>query len=108
MVDTTTKFVSVSIYTVAQQNLDAFEASTRALIEQNVTLLEGFLEGAVLIDEQQTQLLIVTQWDSKKAWISANWEPRIGRAVASFATDATAYDVRTYLPVTIVRSAQRS
>jgi hypothetical protein len=105
MSDTSTKFVAVSIYTVAARNLAAFQASTRDLLEQNVASLEGFREGAVMTDEEQTQVLIVTQWESKQAWINAEWEPRIGKAVANLVTDAKAYDLRTYVPVTIVRSA---
>jgi hypothetical protein len=104
MIDTRTKFVAVSTYTVAAQNLEAFQASTRETIERNARVLDGFCGGAVMTDEQQTQVLIVTEWDSKHAWIEAQWEPRIGKAVASFVTDATTYNLRTYLPVTIVHS----
>jgi hypothetical protein len=105
MIDTRTKFVAISVYTVAQEHLGALQASARASMEENIASLEGFREGTVMTDENQTQVLIVTSWDSKNAWIDAHWEPRIGKAVADFVTDASAYDVRTYVPVTIVRSA---
>jgi hypothetical protein len=104
MIDMRTKFVAVSVYTVARENLAAFEASTRVTIERDTPQLGGFCEGIVMTNEEQTQVLIVTQWDSKQAWISAEWEPRIGKAVAGFVQDATAYDVRTFVPVTIVRA----
>lgn len=104
MIDVTTKFIAVSIYTVATENLSAFEASARSTIERDAAVLNGFREGVVMTSEDRTQVLIVTQWDSKQAWVSAEWEPRIGKAVAGFVKDATAYDVRTFVPVIVVRA----
>ncbi|HTZ53954.1 MAG TPA: hypothetical protein VMB20_02740 [Candidatus Acidoferrum sp.] len=105
MIDSRTKFIAVSIYTVATKNLSAFETTARSTIERDTVVLNGFCEGIVMTNEEQTQVLIVTLWDSKQAWVSAEWEPRIGNAVATFTEAATAYDVRTFVPVTIVRSA---
>jgi hypothetical protein len=104
MIDMKTKFIAVSIYTVTTQNLAALEASARSTIERDAALLDGFCEGIVMTNEEQTQVLIVTLWASKQAWASAEWEPRIGKAVAGFVQGATAYDVHTYVPVTVVRA----
>jgi heme-degrading monooxygenase HmoA len=104
MVDMRARFVAVSIFTVAPQNLSALEASARSTIEQDVPGLHGFCEGIVMTNEEQTQVLIVTQWDSKSSWINAEWEPRIQNAVAAFVTNATGYDVHTFVPVTVVHS----
>jgi quinol monooxygenase YgiN len=103
MIDMHTKFVSVSLFTVAPERLSALEDAARATMEQQVHQLAGFREGIVMTDEDQTQVLIVTQWDSKDAWVRAEWEPTIGRAVAAVAKDAAAYNVRTFIPVTLVR-----
>ncbi len=104
MIDITTKFIAVSIYTVATENLAALEASARSAIERETSTMTGFREGIVMTNEEQTQMLIVTLWDSKQAWVGAQWEPRIGKAVAGLVKDATAYDVRTFVPVTVVRA----
>jgi heme-degrading monooxygenase HmoA len=104
MIDITAKFIAVSAYTVATENLAGFEASTRSTIEHDTLVMRGFREGIVMTNEEQTQVLIVTLWESKQAWVDAQWEPRIGNAVAEFATGATAYDVRTFVPVTVVRA----
>lgn len=104
MIDLKTKFVAVSVYTVTTENLAALETSARSTIEQDAAVLNGFCQGIVMTNEEQTQVLIVTLWDSKQAWVSAEWEPRIGKAVAGFVQGSTAYDVRTFLPVTVVRA----
>lgn len=104
MVDIRAKFIAVSVYTVATENLASFEASARSTIEHDTLVMRGFCEGIVMTNEEQTQVLIVTLWDSKQSWVGAQWEPRIGNAVAEFVTGATAYDVRTFVPVIVVRA----
>jgi heme-degrading monooxygenase HmoA len=103
MIDMRTKFVAVSIYTVAPERLSAVADAARSTMERDVHRLAGFREGIAMADEDQTQVLIVTQWDSKDAWVRAEWEPTIGKAVANLVEDAKAYNVRTFVPITIVR-----
>ncbi|MGB6986477.1 MAG: hypothetical protein WBD74_10940 [Candidatus Aquilonibacter sp.] len=104
MIDLSTKFIAVSVYTVAAENLAGLEASARSTIERDAAILHGFREGIVMTNEEQTQVLIVTLWDSKQAWVSAEWEPQIGKAVAGFVSNATDYDVQTFVPVVVVRA----
>ncbi len=104
MIDRRTKFIAVSIYTVASEKRDAFEASARSTIERDASVLNGFCEGIVMTNEEQTQVLIVTLWDAKSAWANAQWEPRIQNAVAEFTLGAKVYDLHTFVPVTIVHT----
>lgn len=104
MIDMRTKFVSVSIYTIAREKLSAFEAAARSTIERDASVLGGFCEGIVMTKEDRTQVLIVTLWDAKEAWAKAQWEPRIQGAVAEFTLGANTYDLHTFVPVTIVRA----
>jgi hypothetical protein len=103
MIDMHTKFVAVSLFTVVPEKLSALEDAACTTMERQVHQLAGFREGIVMTDEDQTEVLIVTQWDSKDAWVRAEWEPTIGSALAAFAKDAAAYNVRTFIPQTIVR-----
>jgi heme-degrading monooxygenase HmoA len=105
MIDLDTKFVAVAIYTVPSDKLATLIGVLRAALERDIPTLSGFREGIVMTDEEQTQVLIVTQWDSKSAWARAEWEPKIGEAVAASAKDATTYTVRTFIPKTVVRPA---
>ncbi|HEX8806032.1 MAG TPA: antibiotic biosynthesis monooxygenase [Candidatus Aquilonibacter sp.] len=102
MIDMRTKFVAVSMYTVTPDKLSAMADTTRGTMEREVRGLAGFCEGIVMTDEEQKQVLIVTQWESKDAWARAQWEPTIGRAVADAVEGATAYNVRTFVPITVV------
>lgn len=104
MIDLQTRFVAVSVFTVAGQKLAGLIDTAQKSMQREVASLEGFREGVVMTDEDQSQVLVVTQWDSKNAWIRAEWEPRIGSAVSAFAEDATAFNVRTFVPAIIVRA----
>ncbi len=104
MIDMRAKFVAVSIYTVASGKRTAFEASAQSTIERDASALDGFCEGIVMTNEEQTQVLIVTLWAAKDAWAKAQWEPRIQDAVAQFTMGAKAYDLHTFVPVTVVRA----
>ncbi|HTV93814.1 MAG TPA: hypothetical protein VMG98_13950 [Verrucomicrobiae bacterium] len=106
MIDVRTKFIAVSIYQVEPENFAAVTQAATQTIERDVVTLAGFFEGMVMADEARTRVLIVTQWSSKHAWAQAFWEPRIGKAVAEFVRDATTYEVQTFEPLTIVRTAE--
>jgi heme-degrading monooxygenase HmoA len=103
MTDMRTKFVAVAMYTVEPERLSAFADAARSTMEREVHRLPGFCEGIVMTDEEQKQVLVVTQWDSKNSWARAEWEPTIGDAVARSVQGAAAYSVRTFVPITVVR-----
>lgn len=103
MIDMHTNFVAASTYAVASEKLSASEDAARTAMEQRVHRVAGFRGGIVMTDEERTEVVIVTLWDSKESWVRAQWEPTIGDAVAEFVQGARAYDVRTFIPVTVVR-----
>jgi len=105
MIDVKTKFIAVSIYTVTAKNFAALAEAAAKTMQHDVPTVQGFCEGVVMADETQTRVLIVTQWLSKQAWSQANWEPRIGEAVATLVQDARSYDVQTFEPLAIVRTS---
>jgi len=106
MIEVKTKFVAVSTFTIAPENITSFSEAARAVMEHDLPTVEGLCEGAVMTDPERTTVLIVTQWDSQHSWARANYEPRIGAAVAGFVQGAMHYDVHTYEPITIVRSTR--
>jgi hypothetical protein len=103
MIDVKTRFIAVSTYHVAEENFAKVTEAASRLMEEEVSQVEGFFEGAVIIDEAKTRMLLVTQWSSKHDWAQAFWEPRIGDVVAGFVEHATKYEVQTFEPLTIVR-----
>jgi heme-degrading monooxygenase HmoA len=105
MIDMRANFVAVSIYTVTTEKLAALGEAARATIAHDLASLDGFYEGIVMANEAQTQVLIVTLWDSKEAWARAEWEPRVGKAVAAFVTDATHFTELTFTPIAVVHKA---
>jgi|HubBroStandDraft_4_1064222.scaffolds.fasta_scaffold414257_1 heme-degrading monooxygenase HmoA len=103
MIDVKTRFIAVSTYHVAEENFATVTEAATRLMQREIPELAGFCEGAVIVDEAKTRMLLVTQWSSKHDWAQAFWEPRIGDAVAAWVEDATKYEVQTFEPLTIVR-----
>lgn len=105
MIDAKSRFISLSSYTVAPENIPTFTDAARTAMEHDVAAVEGLLAGIVMVDDvDPSAVLIVTEWDAKQSWVHANYEPRIGAVVAGFVQGAMHYDVHTYESVTIVRN----
>ncbi|HTV92226.1 MAG TPA: hypothetical protein VMG98_05880 [Verrucomicrobiae bacterium] len=104
MIDSKTKFVAVSIYTVKANSFSALTEAASETMQRDLPTLDGFCEGIVMADEMKTRVLVVTQWTSKHDWAQVHWEPRVGAAVANFVEGSTSYDVQTFEPITVVRA----
>ena len=100
-----TKFVSVLIFTTKPDDLPVFERESKLVLERMTPLLDGFIEGVVMANEQKTEVLIVSYWESRHAWSAAQWDRDVGRAMGDFVGSAENFDVRTYEPILIVHSA---
>ena len=57
-------------------------------------------------DETKTQVLVVTQWESRHAWAQAHWDQDIGNGIVALVESATSFDVHSYDPIAVVRLAK--
>jgi heme-degrading monooxygenase HmoA len=103
MIDPKTKWISILAFTVAREALREIGRQASDIMARKGPLLNGFIEGIVMADETQTQLLIVTQWESQAAWSSHQWDEEISETLGSLVETSTAFEFHGYEPITIVR-----
>jgi heme-degrading monooxygenase HmoA len=105
MIDIKTKFISVLIFRVSPDDLPEFARESSIVMQRRVPLISGFVEGAVMANEEKTECLIVTQWHSRDAWGAAQWNESMESALANLVESARAWEVHTYEPITVVRAS---
>lgn len=103
MIDVKTKFVSVVILTIESGDLPSFSREATLAVQRRAPLHHGFIEGVVMTNEERTELLIVSQWETRDDWAAAQWDADIGRTIGDLAENASAFRFRSYEPITVVR-----
>ena len=103
MGETTAGFVCLTIVDLAPSDFDRVSQQTAHTAQTRAPLVPGFIEAAVLGSEDKTRLLIFSHWTTRDAWAVAQWDDELGRAVADLAKSATSYDVRSFVPIAIIR-----
>jgi heme-degrading monooxygenase HmoA len=91
--------VSVVTYDVTPQNMEAVVLHARQLLEDTGSTLPGFIEGALLTTEDQTQIILMAHWESRDAWARAEWNEQISRGVAALYEETASFTVRLYREV---------
>ena len=105
MIDVATKFVTVQIYQLDPGDLPGVARVAKLVAEERAPTINGFIQCVIMANEQKTQMLIVSLWESREAWSAAQWDDELGRVVAEEVETSTAFDFKTYEPITIVRAA---
>ena len=82
MIDAKTKFVAVHSYGINPDDLSGMAHEMQLLAERRAPLMNGFIECVIMANQERTQLVIVSLWESQHAWGAAQWDQEIGRVVA--------------------------
>lgn len=104
MIDVRTKFVSVLVFTVNPDDLAGFAREATLAVQRRAPLFHGFVEGIVMANEDGTQMLIVSQWQSRGDWSAAQWDEELGRTLSDLVVGASSFDIHSYEPLTVVRA----
>ena len=73
-------FVAATICELAAGDFDRVSKEAVEHTERHAPLVPGLIEAAVLEGDGKTQLLILSQWESRDAWARAQWDEEVGRA----------------------------
>jgi heme-degrading monooxygenase HmoA len=106
MIDVKAKFVAVVIFQVNPGDLPGMAREVQRTVDRKLPTLNGFIGSVVMSNEEKTQLLVVSLWESRDAWSLAQWDQEIGRTVTDEVETAKSFEVRTYEPITIVRAGE--
>jgi heme-degrading monooxygenase HmoA len=61
--------------------------------------LPGLIDVSLLRNEESTQLLVVSRWESEEAWSRSRWNEQMGKVQTDLVEDAKSYDVRSFVPI---------
>ncbi|MGA8840440.1 MAG: antibiotic biosynthesis monooxygenase [Candidatus Aquilonibacter sp.] len=105
MLDVKTTFIAALVFTIDPKDVVTFGEAAAQLVQRRGSAAPGFIESVVMADETKTQVLVVTQWESRHAWAQAHWDQDIGNGIVALVESATSFDVRSYDPIAVVRRA---
>jgi len=105
-IDDTTRFVSLLSFELGSEDVDAMVREVRHAIEQQVPNKKGFIGSVVMLNNEKTQLLIVSVWESGHEWSEAQYDQGVGRVVSDIVETAKSYEIQTYETVSVVRAQQ--
>lgn len=103
MIDINAKFVTVLIFQCDPGNLPAIADEAQLTIERKAPMIGGHIETILMANEEKTQLLVVSLWESRHAWSAAQWDQDVGRMITDTVEATISFEVRTYEPITVVR-----
>ncbi|MGA7747570.1 MAG: antibiotic biosynthesis monooxygenase [Candidatus Aquilonibacter sp.] len=106
MMDIKTTYIAALIFTIDPKDVVEFGNAAAKLVQQKGSAAPGFIESLVMSDETKTQVLVVTQWESRHAWAQAHWDQDVGNGIVALVESATSFDVHSYDPIAVVRLAK--
>lgn len=97
------QIVSVVTFNVTPQNIEAVTRHARKLLEDTAPAVRGFIEGVLLTTEDETQIVLLTHWESRDDWARAEWNEQISRGVAELYEETASYTVKPFRKVAQAR-----
>lgn len=97
--------VSVVTFNVTSRDVEIVVRQTRHLLQNIAPTVDGFVEGVLLTGEDQTQVILLTHWESRDAWARAEWNDQIARGVAELYEETASYTVKLFTEVANTRTA---
>jgi hypothetical protein len=104
MIDVKAKFVSVLLFRIEPEDLPGFAREATLSLERKAPLHQGFVEGIIMMNEQKTEVLIVSQWESRHDWSAAQWDDDLGRTMSDLVQGASSFEIRSYEPISVVHT----
>ncbi len=82
VIDLKTKWISALSFTVSPDDQPQLAHEAALVMQRIVPVRTGFIQGVVMANEPRTQLIIVSQWESREAWAAARWDEGIASAIS--------------------------
>jgi heme-degrading monooxygenase HmoA len=98
-VDAEKHVVAIVTFDITAAELDRVSSEVRTAFQSRLPSIPGFVEGMLLVNEETTQVRVVTEWRSKEDWALAEWDETIQRTVAKLFEDTGSYRLEIYFQV---------
>lgn len=99
------KIVCVATYNVTSRDIERVVRQAAHLLQDTAPTLEGFIEGVVLTTEDQTQVILLTNWESRDAWARGEWNEQISRGVAELYKETASFTIKLFHEVAQAKRA---
>lgn len=108
MIELNAKFVTALIFQINPGDLPSMANELQRTVKRKIAALKGYIASIVMCNEDKTQLLLVSLWDSRDAWSLAQWDQEVGRTITDSVETAKSYELLTFEPITIVRAGEEA
>ncbi|HZZ64870.1 MAG TPA: antibiotic biosynthesis monooxygenase [Candidatus Baltobacteraceae bacterium] len=98
------RIVAVITFQIKPEDFETAARDASLVMERRLPTLPGFIEGSLLTNKTKTQLLSVTQWESRHSWAAAQWDEDVARVVAELFSGMASYDIEFFYPLVKVHS----
>jgi len=88
--------VAVVTFNITPVEFERVSSEAGITLKRRLPAIPGFVEGMVLVNEDTTQIRIVTEWESKENWALAELDETIQRTVTDLFQDTGSYRLETY------------
>lgn len=105
MIHVQTKWVGVAAFTIDPADIASIAHQAALIMQRNAPLVQGFIEGIVMVDDTRTRMVLVSQWESRESWAAAEWNELLSQALGDWVESSKAFDYHGYEPITVVRAS---
>jgi heme-degrading monooxygenase HmoA len=91
-----TNVVSFTTFQVTSQNVKAATDKAKQLLQRVAPTLQGFLEGTLLTNEDQTRIMLIARWESRDAWARAEWNQQVSEGVGEMYDETASYSLNLF------------
>jgi hypothetical protein len=99
MADRKTAFVAAFFFGVLPEDFPKASGEAARFAERLAPQIPGLIEVSLLRNEESTQLLVVSRWESKDAWGQSRWNDQIAKPLVDLVESAKSFDVRSFVPI---------
>lgn len=94
------------MFGVAPGKFEEVAGKATYFLQHQASDVPGLIEIAVLGTEDKKEVLVLTQWESKSVWAKSRWNAVLGEALTDLVESSTAFDVRSFVPLSMLDRRQ--
>jgi heme-degrading monooxygenase HmoA len=98
MVEPKATYVAAFFFS-APRDFSKVSAEAKRFAERVAPQVPGLIDVSLLRNEESTQLLVVSRWESQEAWSRSRWNEQMGKIEADLVESAKSFDVRSFVPI---------
>lgn len=97
----TTAFVTAAAFDLLPESFERVSRDAVQFAQGAAPRIPGLIEIAVLGNEEQTRLLVLSRWESKDAWALSRWDQEVGKTMVTLIETAETFNVQTFMPIAV-------